>query len=74
MTIKAKGKRKMVFQSHHLSKDPEQTVRLRRTEHYYITMINRINPITKGFIKALKHYVLLREEEAIDGENIRRNS
>jgi hypothetical protein len=53
-------------QVHHLSYDPEITVKLFKKEHWAITYINRFNPVSKGFLAALWHYIAKNSEKAVD--------
>jgi hypothetical protein len=53
-------------QVHHLSYDPEITVKLFKKEHWAITYIDRFNPVSKGFLAALKQYIEDKKDEAID--------
>jgi len=58
--------KKQVIQKHHLSYDPEITVRIKRGEHYTCTLLNRHTRPSKGFIKAVKHWVVLNEDRGED--------
>jgi hypothetical protein len=55
---------KRVFQTHHISYNPEVTVKLTKGEHWVITHLNRHKYVTKGFITALKVWIALHENEA----------
>jgi len=61
-----------VIQTHHLiyenpdHKQREETVDLFKGEHWAITQLQRRTNFSKGFIKALKHWILLNEDKAID--------
>lgn len=57
---------KRVIQSHHISYDPEVTVRVYRGEHECLTKIDRYSRKTlgAGFIRALKAWIALNEHRA----------
>lgn len=63
---------KPVIQKHHLiyeneaHKQKEVTVLLYKGEHWAITQLSRRKNVSKGFIKAIKHWLLLNEDNAID--------
>jgi len=60
-----------ITQSHHISYDPEVTVRIYKGEHSILTKIQWYckKSVSKGFIKALKHFIALNEDKAeeLDG-------
>lgn len=57
-----------VVQVHHLmygtEKQPEITVRIFKGEHWLATNLNRRKNISKGWIKYLKFWIALHEDEA----------
>ena len=55
-----------VIQEHHLSYNPPITVRITKGEHNVMTKINWYTKrfVSKGFIKALKHWIALNEDRA----------
>ena len=63
-----------VIQTHHLeyqrkdevSEKEGKTVRLYKGEHWAITQMQRRKRISKGFLKALRHWIREVEENAID--------
>jgi len=63
---------KTVIQKHHLiygsekPKQAEEIVKLYQGEHWAITQLQRRKKISKGFIKALKLWILLNEDKAQD--------
>ena len=63
---------KTVIQEHHIiypSEKPKQaevTVKVYKCEHWAITQLQRRKNISKGFIKALKFWILLNEENAVE--------
>ena len=58
-------RKKMIIQRHHLSYNPEITVMMQRKEHYYIGLLNRFTkPVSKGFLIALKQFILWKESTA----------
>jgi len=59
-------RQRSVVQEHHLSYEPEVKVRLFKKEHYWVTVAYRFRPISKGFIKSLKKFIMDKEEEAVD--------
>jgi len=56
---------KYVVQRHHISYNPEVVVYVRRTEHWLLTVMGRLNPISKGFIRALRRYIKENKKRAI---------
>ena len=65
-TKKIAGKCKRVIQKHHISYDPEITVRIFKGEHWCITNLHRRKWISKGFIKSLLTWIVLNQDKAID--------
>jgi len=65
---KKKTAPKRVIQTHHLGRDPEITVRITKGEHNVLTKINWYTKkfVSKGFVKALKHWLALNEDRAED--------
>ena len=63
-------KKKSVIQTHHLSYNPEVTVTMYKGEHMLLDKpmggLNRRTHISKGFIRALKVWIILHEDEAVD--------
>jgi len=61
---------KKVIQGHHLiyksDKQDEVVVKMYKGEHWVITQLQRRKKISKGIIKALKHWIILNEDKAID--------
>jgi len=63
---------KTVIQTHHLiypsekPKQIEETARVYQGEHWAITQLQRRKKISKGFIKALKLWILLNEDKSQD--------
>ncbi len=63
---------KKVIQRHHLiyenpdHKQRGEFVDLYKGEHWAITQLQRRTNFSKGFIKALKHWILLNEDKAVD--------
>jgi hypothetical protein len=55
-----------IIQEHHISYDPEITVRIWKGEHWILTQIQRQKTHSKGFIKALKVYIALHEDNVIE--------
>lgn len=55
-----------IIQEHHLSYNPEVTVKITKGEHNVMTKINWYTKrfVSKGFIKALKHWIALNEDRA----------
>jgi len=74
--MKKKRKKKYVIQTHHVvyavdKKQRDVTTKVRRTEHFYLTQIARINPITKGFIRSLRLFALLNIDRAVNAEDLK---
>lgn len=65
---------KKIIQNHHIiyenkeHKQKEETVKMFKGEHWAITQLQRRKNISKGFIKALKFWILMNEEKAVDLE------
>lgn len=53
-----------VVQTHHISYIPEITVRVYKGEHFCLTLMGRRKRISKGFIVALKDFILKNEQNA----------
>lgn len=55
-----------VIQRHHLSYDPEIIVRIYKGEHEILSKLNLYTrkSLSKGLIKALKHWIALNEDRA----------
>jgi hypothetical protein len=58
--------RKAVIQVHHISYDPEETVRLRKCEHLVLTRLSWYTKkqVSRGLIRALKVFIALNEDRA----------
>ena len=63
---KRKRRKGPAIQTHHISYDPERTVRLYQGEHWVITLLNRRKKVSKGFIICLKKWMLENEENAVE--------
>ena len=58
---------KQVIQTHHISYNPEITVKIYKGEHWAITVLNRRSKnMSKGFLRCLKEYIAEHEEDAVD--------
>ena len=63
---------KKVIQEHHIiygnkeHKQEDEKVKLYKGEHWAITQLQRRKNFSKGFIKALKVWILLNEEKAVE--------
>ena len=55
-----------VVQTHHISYFPEVTVRVYKGEHFVLTLIQRRKRISKGFITALKQFLVENEDKAFE--------
>ena len=59
--------KKPAIQTHHISYNPEITVKLYKGEHWAITILERrTKNMSKGFLRCLKEYIAKHEEHAID--------
>ena len=65
-----KKKRKEVIQIHHISYNPEVTVKMYRKEHFLITKLDRYKYISMGFIRALEWFILRNKDKANDLEGV----
>jgi hypothetical protein len=63
---KVKRKHSAVIQEHHISYNPEVKVTIYKGEHWLLTWMNRRRRISKGFIQALKQWILEHEKEAVE--------
>jgi len=52
---KRKKPKKVVWQKHHILYKPELTVMVRRSEHYYITMLQRFKQLSPGAKEAMRY-------------------
>ena len=63
-------KMKAIVQEHHIiyetDKQKEEKVKIFKGEHWILTQARRRKKISKGFIKALKHWILLNEEKGVN--------
>ena len=57
---------KAVIQTHHISQDPEITVRIRKCEHLLLTRLQWYckKQVSRGFLTALKVFIALNEDKA----------
>ena len=56
---------KQVIQEHHICYKPEVTVHLYKGEHWILTQLQRrTRHVSKGFIRALKAWIVLNEHNA----------
>jgi len=56
---------KPIVQQHHISHDPEVTVKIFKGEHWLLTQLQRrTKHVSKGFITSLKVWIALNEEKA----------
>jgi hypothetical protein len=61
-------KKPLVVQKHHISYDPEVTVKIYKGEHFCLTMLQRRKHISRGLIKALDVFAALNRYGAVDLE------
>ena len=64
--------RRSSIQRHHISYDPETMVRVFQKEHWALTLIERFNPISKGFLRCLRSYIKRKKDLAIKLPNKKR--
>ena len=58
--------KKQIINTHHISYDPEVTVKLYKGEHWAITVLERRKKnMSKGFLQCLKAYIAKHEEHAV---------
>lgn len=61
-------KKKIYWQTHHITYDPEYTVRVRRSEHFYITKLARYRNLSAGAYEAIFYIIstkpLVHEDKA----------
>jgi len=59
--------KKQVIQNHHISYDPEITVKIYKGEHWAITILNRRKKnMSKGFLRCLQKYIDEHKDGAVD--------
>ena len=54
----------MTVQSHHISYEPEEKVIVYKGEHWILTQLQRRKNFSKGFFKALKVLIAIKEDTA----------
>lgn len=59
------NKTKPIIQVHHITYEPERTVRIYKGEHWAITQLQRRKRISKGFIEALEQWIVDNKSKAI---------
>jgi hypothetical protein len=61
----------MTVQTHHISYDPEVTVKVYKGEHWILTQLHRRKSFSKGFVTAIKVWLAIHEESVkeLEGEN-----
>jgi hypothetical protein len=57
-----------VIQTHHISYQPEVTVKLFQGEHWCITQLERRKKKSKGLFKWFRYFAAMNEDNAIDLE------
>ena len=59
--------KKQIIQKHHISYEPEITVKIYKGEHWALTVLKRrTKNMSKGFLKCLQAYIKEHEKDAID--------
>jgi len=61
-----------VIQVHHITYEPPRTVLVRQTEHYILSVMQRMKVPTKGFLSALRQYIRDNKDKAVSGGKIRK--
>lgn len=56
--------RRKTVQKHHISYEPEVVVAVYKGEHWILTQLQRRKRISRGFVKAIKAWLALHEDEA----------
>lgn len=54
-----------VIQTHHITYEPERTVRIYKGEHWILTRMQWRKKTSKGFIEALKQYIKDNKDKAV---------
>ena len=62
------GKKKTVIQTHHIAYKPEWKVKIYQGEHWLLTQLQRRKKVSLGFIKSLKVWLALHENDAVELE------
>lgn len=47
--------KKTIWQNHHITYDPERLAVVTRSEHFYLTKVNRFGSLSLGFRDAMKY-------------------
>lgn len=64
-----KRQNKQLVQIHHISYDPEITVKIYKGEHWALTQLNRrTKNVSRGFLECLKDFIKRSEPIAVDLE------
>ena len=59
--------KKQAIQTHHISYDPEITVKLYKGEHWTITILNRRKKnVSQGFLRCLQEYIEKHKYDAVE--------
>jgi hypothetical protein len=59
-------KKKLVVQTHHITYEPERTVKIYKGEHFLLTRMQWRKNVSRGFLEALLQYVQDWKEKAVD--------
>jgi hypothetical protein len=68
---------KTIIQNHHIiyankeHKQEDCMVMIYKGEHFVLTQLQRRRNISKGFIKALKHWIILNEDKSKELNDVR---
>ena len=63
--------KKQVIQKHHISYEPEITVKIYKGEHWAITILNRRKKnMSKGFLRCLQEYIDTHKDTAVDLDEV----
>ena len=68
---KSRRKRRPVIQEHHITYEPEWTVKLFKGEHWICTQLQRRRKVSQGFLKALTVWILENEANAENLDQIK---
>ena len=64
--------KKQIINIHHISYEPEVTVKLYKGEHWAITVLERRKKnMSVGFLRCLKAYIAKHEKHAVDLDKVK---
>lgn len=65
MKPSARKKHRNAIQKHHITYNPERIVKIYQKEHFVLTVLNRLNPVSKGLFASLRYFVKMNKHRGI---------